>query len=170
MAVEAAVRVIPVTPALADAVRALRVQPAQYGFIGDIAQLLIEAERDPHSDAMAVLLGEDVVGFYRLDYSPVVVGGKSLGANAVALRSLMIDRGRQGQGFGRRALEACCADLRQRRPERRLLALTVNCGNFVALRLYRDAGFVDTGEFYFGGPSGPQRILLRRLDADAVGE
>ena len=165
-----AVSVAPVTPALADAVRALRVRPAQYGFVGDIAQLLIEAERDPYSDAMAVLLGEDVVGFYRLDYSPVVVGGKSLGANAVALRSLMIDRDRQGRGLGRRALEACCADLRLRHPERRLLALTVNCGNLAALRLYRDSGFVDTGEFWFGGPSGPQRILLRRLDADAVGE
>lgn len=165
-----AIRVTPVSPVLADAVRRLRVHPAQYGFVGDITRLLAETGRDPCSEAMAILCGEAVVGFYRLDFQPVVLGGRSLGRHGVALRSLMVDHRRQGRGIGGRAVQACCDDLRERHPGRTLLALLVNCSNLPALRLYRAAGFVDTGEFYVGGPSGPQHVMLRRLDAVAAGE
>jgi hypothetical protein len=39
----------------------------------------------------------------------------------------------------------------------------VNSRNTVGLALYHRAGFVDTGELYHGGRSGPQHLLVRAL-------
>ena len=161
------IRVAPVTPALSAQVRALRVAPEQYSFVGDIVFNLVDAERDPRSDAMAILDGDEVIGFYRLDYAPTIVAWEPVPAS-VGLRAFMIDRSHQGRGFGTLAIAACCADLRRRHPERRLLALNVNCINRGAIRAYRKAGFVDTGELYFGGKAGPQHLMLRSLDASQL--
>ncbi len=165
-----AVTVAPVTPALAPAVRALRADPAQYAFIGDVEANLIAAQAAPDTEAMAVLEGGRVVGFYRIDLRPGSIAGCDYGNRCAGLRSFMIDRGAQGRGLGTRALQACCADLEQRHPALRMLALTVNCANAGAIRAYRNAGFVDNGSLYFGGPSGPQRLMLRRLGPAAMGE
>ena len=157
-----AVRVALVTRELAAQVRGLRVAPEQYAFVGDVDFNLIDAERDPQSDAMAILAGDGVIGFYRLDYAPTIVAWQPVPAS-VGLRSFLIDRRHQGHGYGTAAVEACCADLRRRHPERRLLALNVNCVNRGAIRAYRKAGFVDTGELYFGGKAGPQHLMLRQV-------
>lgn len=167
MAANPDIRVAPVTPALAAQVRALRVAPEQYSFVGDIVFNLVDAERDPRSDAMAILDGDEVIGFYRLDYAPTIVAWQPVPAS-VGLRAFLIDRRYQGRGFGTLAIDACCADLRRRHPERRLLALNVNCINRSAIRAYRKAGFVDTGELYFGGKAGPQHLMLRSLDASQL--
>lgn len=163
MTVPPAVRVALVTRELVPQVLALRVAPEQYAFVGDVDFNLVDAERDPHSDAMAILAGDDVIGFYRLDYAPSIVAWKPVPAS-VGLRSFLIDRRYQGRGYGTAAVEACCADLRRRHPERLLLALNVNCINRGAVHAYRKAGFLDTGELYFGGKAGPQHLMLRRLD------
>ncbi|NUO76537.1 MAG: GNAT family N-acetyltransferase [Lysobacter sp.] len=157
------VRVVPVDDALADAVRALRVAPEQLQFVGDTAFNLDDTRRDPGSEAMAVLAGDEVVGFYRLDFHPEAVGGRAFEEPSVGLRAVVIDRERQGRGYGARAMDACCDDLRRRHPQRRLLALTVNCRNLAAIAAYRRSGFVDTGELFLGGPAGPQHLMLRRL-------
>lgn len=158
-----ALRVCPVTPALAPAVRALRVAAGQHAYVGDVAFNLIDAERNPDSDAMAILGDGAVIGFYRLDYRPTVISRHPLGTASVVLRALLLDRGWQGRGLAAAALAACCADLGRRHPGRRLLALNVDCGNVVAIRAYRNAGFVDSGELHHGGRAGPQRLMLRRL-------
>ena len=104
-----------------------------------------------------------MVGFYRIDLAPGAVGDCAFGGACAALRSMLIDRALQGGGLGTRALQACLADLRRRHPRLRLLALTVNCGNEIAVKAYRNAGFVDTGHLYFGGSAGPQRVMACRL-------
>ena len=159
---EPTVRVARVTGELAPQVRALRVAPDQYSFVGDVEFNLVDAQRDPRSDAMAILADDEVIGFYRLDYAPTIVAWKPVPAS-VGLRSFLIDRRYQGHGYGTAAVEACCADVRRRHPEPRLLALNVNCMNRGAIRAYRKAGFVDTGELYFGGSAGPQHLMLRSL-------
>lgn len=174
-AVAARVRVALVTPALAAQVRALRVAPEQYGYVGDVVFNLIDAERDPHSDAMAILVddpaeGVQVIGFYRIDQAPTIVSRTRFDNASLGLRAWFLDRGWQGRGLAAPALFACCADLEQRYPGRYLLALNVNCSNVVAIRAYRRAGFVDTGELFFGGSAGPQRLLVRRLRGAGVGE
>lgn len=157
------IRVAAVTPALAEAVRALRVTPEQYPYVGDASFNLADADADPNSDAMAILSGDAAIGFYRLDYAPTIVAWKPICPASVGLRAFMLDRNWQGHGLGAAAVRACCDDLQRRHPERRLLALNVNCRNLVAIRAYRRAGFVDTGEFHFGGKAGPQHLLVRWL-------
>jgi RimJ/RimL family protein N-acetyltransferase len=149
--------------AVARAVQALRVADDQFRYVGDTAFNLRDSLRDPMSEAMAVFAGEAVVGFYRLDFSPGSVAACELPEPGVGLRAFIIDHAHQGRGYGAAALAAACADLRERHPQRRLLALTVNCANRSAIALYLKAGFVDTGEIYLGGSSGPQHFLLYRL-------
>lgn len=166
MPIPPAVRVQPITPALAAAVDALQVTPDQHPYVGDTAFNRTQAQDDPLSEAMAILSGDAVIGFYRLDFAPNAVAGRGFGVPSVGLRAFMLDHARQGCGDGTRAMRALCADLRQRHPRRRLLVLTVNCRNRAALAAYRKAGCVDTGELYAGGRAGPQRLMLRGLGID----
>jgi RimJ/RimL family protein N-acetyltransferase len=159
------IRVAVMAPRPWDAAGALRVAPAQEAFIGDVALNLADAAADPDSDAMAILGDGAVIGCYRLDYRPTVVTRRSVGRRAVVLRAFLLDAGWQGRGLATTALAECCADLARRHPERRLLALNVDCVNVVAVRAYRHAGFVDTGELCRGGRAGPQRLMLRQLGA-----
>ncbi|RDZ26806.1 GNAT family N-acetyltransferase [Lysobacter silvisoli] len=162
-AAPAAVRVVPVDDALAAAVRALEVAPEQIQYVGDTAFNLDDTRRDPHSEAMAVLAGERVIGFYRLDFRAEAVGGRAFDEPSVGLRAVVIDRREQGRGYGAAAMDACAEDLQRRHPQLRLLALTVNCRNHAAIAAYRRSGFADTGELYLGGQAGPQHLMLRRL-------
>jgi RimJ/RimL family protein N-acetyltransferase len=165
-----AVTVQPVTPALADAVRALQVAPGQADYVGDTAFNFAQAQADPLSEAMAILAGDTVAGFYRLDFAPNAVAGRGFGAPSVGLRAFMLDRAWQGRGLGARATAALCADLQRRHPRRRLLVLTVNCRNTAAIAAYRRAGCIDTGELFRGGRAGPQHLMLRALGDGGVGQ
>jgi len=156
-------RVIPVTPDLADRVRALRVAPAQVKYVGNFAFNLDDALRDPLSEAMVVMANDEVIGFYRLDFAPRAVIGRALGAPSIGVRAFAIDRRFQGRGFGTRAALAMCTDLQQRHPDRRLVVLAVNCSNRLAVLAYRNAGFIDTGELFAGGSAGPQHVMLHAL-------
>ncbi|MHB8911720.1 MAG: GNAT family N-acetyltransferase [Lysobacter sp.] len=160
------IRVAPVSAGLAAAVRALRVTPAQSAYVGDIAFNLADAERDPLSDAMAVLADGRVIGCYRLDFAPNTVAGRDLGEPTLGLRGMLIDRDAQGRGHGALAVQACCEDAGRRHPDRRLLVLAVHCGNHAAIAAYARAGFHDTGERLSGGAAGPQQLMLRRLPRD----
>jgi ribosomal protein S18 acetylase RimI-like enzyme len=169
------IHVQPVSARLAAAVRALRVDPAQYAFVGDVQANLIHAEACPDSEPMAILEGGDagdaeVVGYYRIDLRPGDIVGCEAEGRCAALRSLMIDRRHQGRGLGTLALLACRDDLRRRHPELATLALTVNCSNARALGAYRSVGFIDTGRLQFGGTAGPQHLLVLRLHGDDVGK
>ena len=159
------VRVGVVSPMLAPAVRTLQVAPEQLQFVGDTAYNLEQTRLDPNSEAMAVLAGERVVGFYRLDFCVEAIAGRALGEPSVGLRAYAIDRREQGRGYGTAAMRACIEDLRRRHPQRRLLALTVNVRNRAAIAAYLKAGFYDTGELYHGGSAGPQHLMLYRLAA-----
>jgi ribosomal protein S18 acetylase RimI-like enzyme len=155
--------VAPVTPERQAAVRTLRVAPEQLPFVGEAAFNLDAALADPRSEAMAILVGRTVVGFYRLDFAPAIVARAAPGAATAGLRAFCLDAGWQGRGLGTRAVLACCGDLRARHPGIRLLALNVNCRNVAAINTYRKAGFVDTGELYLGGSAGPQHLMVRGL-------
>ncbi len=160
------ITVLPITPALAPRIDALRVAPTQHPYVGDTAFNRTQAQDDPLSEAMAILCGQEVIGFYRLDFAPNAVAGRGFGVPSVGLRAFMLDHARQGRGDGTRAIHALCADLRQRHPGRRLLVLMVNCRNLAAVAAYRKAGCVDTGELHAGGRAGPQHLMLRGLDIE----
>lgn len=158
------VHVQPVTPALAEGVRGLRVKPGQAAYVGDPAFNLANAQLDPLSEAMAVLVGGDVIGFYRLDFAPNTVVGRPFDVPSIGLRAFTIDARWQGRGCGTRATLAICEDVRHRHPLRRLLLLAVHCRNHAGIATYRKAGFVGTGELLGGGRAGPQQLMLRSLE------
>ena len=159
----AAVRVAAVDACLRPALLRLSVHPAQRGYVGKIADLLADAAQCPASESMAILCDDAPVGYYRIEPNARSVAGHDLDAPALGLRSFFIDAAWQGRGLARQALHSMFADLAQRHPQARLLALTVNCMNHAARHLYLSAGFVDSGELYHGGRSGPQHLLWRPL-------
>jgi RimJ/RimL family protein N-acetyltransferase len=157
------VRIQPVTADLRAAVLRLAVHPAQLPFVGRIEDSLADVAVCPGSEGLAVLLGDDVVGYVRIDRRASALGDHPLADGAVALRSLMIDAARQGQGLGGRALDAIHAWVAGRYPDRERILLSVNVRNEGAVRAYLRAGYRDSGELYHGGLAGPQHVLWRPL-------
>ncbi|HST44356.1 MAG TPA: GNAT family N-acetyltransferase [Luteimonas sp.] len=159
------VAVAPVTDESEAAVRALQVSPSQVAYVGDVGSNLDNARRDRGSEAMAIRVDGAVAGFYRIDRVVSVVSRWPPGDGCIALRAFLLDVRWQGRGLGVQALHACCDDLGRRHPLARVLALNVHCANVAAVRAYRAAGFIDSGELVNGGSAGPQHLMVRRLDA-----
>ncbi|MEZ4502785.1 MAG: GNAT family N-acetyltransferase [Dehalococcoidia bacterium] len=93
---------------------------------------------------------------FHLDFAPCairadgeMVGFVSYGAPADDLARwwmplLIIDRRHQRRGYGRAALDAIVADVRERAPDATALGLSYHASNEAAASLYRSAGFVET--------------------------
>jgi ribosomal protein S18 acetylase RimI-like enzyme len=154
-----AIRVLPVDETLRAAVLALDVHPEQRPFVGYTRDSLADVAVCPGSEALALVHGDAVVGYVRIDRQASKLADHPLAEGAVALRSLIIDASRQGQGLGRAALEAIHAYVAGRHPDRERILLTVNVRNEVAVRAYQRAGYRDSGGLYHGGPAGPQYVL-----------
>ncbi len=157
------VRVAPLDVRMHPQLLRLRVHPAQLDYVGAITDLLADVVQCPASEPMAILCGDTPVGYYRIEPDARSVAGRDLHAPALGLRSFFIDADWQGRGLARQALASMYVDLAQRHPRAQLLALTVNCGNTAAVRLYLRNGFIDSGELYHGGLAGPQHLLWRPL-------
>ena len=157
------IRVLPVSPMLLPALLQLTVHASQQDFVGRIADLWADAQACPGCEPMAILCDGAPIGFYRIETQPQCIAGRAFARPTLGLRAFFIDQRWQGQGLGGRALGALLADLAERHPAARDLALTVNARNTPGIALYRRAGFVDTGELYHGGPAGPQHLMLCAL-------
>lgn len=155
------IHVAPVTPTLAVGVRDVEVGPAQAQYVGNAAFNLQDAEADPLSEPMAILANGRVIGFYRLDFAPNTIIGRSLGAPHVGIRAFCIDHRQQGKGYGARAVTAMAADLQKRHPSHRLLVLAVNARNRIAITTYQHGGFIHNGQYVPGGRAGPQLVMFR---------
>jgi GNAT superfamily N-acetyltransferase len=158
-----AIRVLPVDADVRPGVLTLRVQEAQLPFVGRIEDSLADVAVCPGSEALALVLDDGVVGYVRIDRRAAAMGDHPLAEGAVALRSFMIDAGRQGEGLGGRSLDAIHAYVAGRHPDRERILLTVNVRNEAAVHVYRRAGYRDSGELYHGGLAGPQFVLWRPL-------
>ncbi|MCW2984489.1 MAG: family N-acetyltransferase [Conexibacter sp.] len=153
------VTLAPLDAALRPAVLAIDVAPEQVRFGGVPAQSVPAADREPARESVVVLRDGVPVGYFQLDTRSVP--GAPAGADILGLRAFAIDRSVQGQGVGTAAMAALPAYVRERFPQRRFVALTVNADNPVAIRLYANTGFFDVGSgMYHGGASGPQHVLL----------
>jgi ribosomal protein S18 acetylase RimI-like enzyme len=158
-----AIRVLPVDAYVRPGVLTLRVQEAQLPFVGRIEDSLADVAVCPGSEALALVVDDGVVGYVRIDRRAAAMGDHPLAEGAVALRSFLIDAGRQGEGLGGRALDAIHAYVAGRHPDRERILLTVNVRNEAAVHVYRRAGYRDSGELYHGGLAGPQFVLWRPL-------
>jgi GNAT superfamily N-acetyltransferase len=153
------IRVLPLDASLRQAVLALTVHAEQLPFVGHVRDSLADVDACPGSEALALLHGEEVVGYVRIDGKATALGDHPLAEGAVALRSFLIDASRQGQGLGRAALEAIRLHVAKRHPDRDRILLTVNVRNAQAVRAYLHAGYRDSGGLYHGGLAGPQHVL-----------
>jgi ribosomal protein S18 acetylase RimI-like enzyme len=149
----------PLYAELRPAVLRIEVAPGQVRFGGVPAASVPAGDRDPSRESVVILRDGVPVGYFQLDVRSVP--GAPAGPDILGLRALAIDRTAQGQGVGRAAMLALPGYVRERFPERRTVALTVNVDNPVAIALYAATGFVDAGAgLYHGGHAGPQRVLL----------
>ncbi|MET0936980.1 MAG: GNAT family N-acetyltransferase [Luteibacter sp.] len=157
------IRVVPVDAGLRPAVLAIAVHAAQEPFVGRVSDSLADVAVCPGSEALALLVDDEPVGYVRIDRRASALGDHPMADGAVALRSFMIDARRQGEGLGGRALQAIHAYVAGRHPDRERIVLTVNVRNEAAVHVYRRAGYREGAELYHGGLAGPQHVLWRPL-------
>jgi GNAT superfamily N-acetyltransferase len=151
-------RLSEVTPELRGRVMGLAPHPSDVRWAGRARDTLPPAER--REDRVPVVALDDdgtPVGFFVLDVGPTMPGVYADGT--VGVRALFVDAGFQGRGLGDRMLRALPGFARERFPDARRVALTVNVANERAVRAYRRAGFVDTGRLYTAGRLGPQHVF-----------
>jgi ribosomal protein S18 acetylase RimI-like enzyme len=163
MPAEPAIRVAPVDTSLRHGVLQLRTRPEQDAFVSPTELTLPDAERCPGSIPMAILHGDTVVGYYRIEQSARSITGRDIDTTSLGLRSFQIDAQWQGRGLGRRALILLLQDMAEQHPSARQVMLIVGDLNIAAMALYRRAGFTDGIELYHGCRSGAQYLLWREL-------
>ena len=152
------VRLAPAAPELRDRLLRIAARPEQERFAGRLADTLPAAEADPDREPVAILEGDEPVGFFVLHRGPAA-GELAPAPRDVLLRAFVVDAAAQGRGIATRALARLPGYVGARLPGARRIVLSVNVRNPVAIRTYARAGFADTGELYRGGASGPQHVF-----------
>ncbi len=133
-------RIEPVDAANREAVLSLRPATGQEGFVETVAECLAEARSQSAWRPVAILCGEEVVGFamygFFAGYAP---------AGRVWMDRLLIGDKHQGKGYGRAAMRLLIERLAQEYG-RGEVYLSVVEGNAAALALYASLGFAPNGE------------------------
>ena len=135
-----------------SAIEALRVSPAQEGFVAGVAESLVEATEDPGGRAIywAVYADEIPVGF-------VMISDEVAGPGYIPqyLWRLLIDERYQRRGYGTAVLDLVAEYFRSRSG---VEVMWTSCGEGEGgpLRFYERYGFEQTGDRVFDN-----EILLR---------
>jgi diamine N-acetyltransferase len=137
------VTLIPITESNCDLAISLSVHPHQADYIPTVAESLLKAIVKPgglNYDPYAIH-SEDgtMVGFLSHLYEEGGDPGKAY------LSGFFIAKEYQGMGYGRAALAAFIAMVREKQPRARDMRLAVHPDNAVAGALYASFGFVPTG-------------------------
>ena len=139
-------------------VLALTVTDDQAAFVDPAADTL--AGSASWQDSCVIEADGTVVGYFQIDVS----SGRQTVPGAIEVHEVFIDARHQGRGYGKVFARLLKPFLQQTYPEATLACLTVNCKNRHAYRLYAYGGFVDTGDPYHEGRSGPQHIMRMDLN------
>ena len=119
----------------------LEVSEDQKNFVAPNVFSIAQSKVEPSYNVQAVYDGEEMVGF--------VMYGWDEEEGCHSLARLMVDKGRQGKGYGRAATEAVVERLRAE-PGCKQIVLSVNPANASAQALYESLGFVKTGKVAYG--------------------
>ena len=119
----------------------LEVREDQKGFVSPNVFSIAQSKVEPTYNIQAVYDGEEMVGFCMYGWD------EEEGCHCLA--RLMVDKSRQGKGYGRAATGAVIERLRAE-PGCRQILLSVNPANASARALYESLGFVRTGEVSHG--------------------
>lgn len=144
-----------------EKVLALSVDDSQLKYVGTTEEILREL---PSSCiAHVIKFGEEVVGFFLLDFNYSDSYEFACDKPCIGLRGYLIDARQQGKGHGVQAVKLLPDYVKSQFPDVCKIYLTVNCKNPIAKMCYEKAGFVDGGELYLGGAAGPQHIMSLNL-------
>jgi ribosomal protein S18 acetylase RimI-like enzyme len=127
----------------------LELSPGQIRHVGDIHGGLHALTARPACDIQAfVLLVEDLPrGFFLLKRRTLLPDWALQQSHVTTtLHALMIDRRFQGQGLGKRCLQALPELTRELWPDTQQLMLAVDAGNHAARELYRAQGWQELPE------------------------
>jgi diamine N-acetyltransferase len=119
----------------------LEVNEDQRDFVAPNVFSIAQSKVEPTYNVQAVYDGEELVGF--------VMYGWDEEEGCHCLARLMVERNRQGKGYGRAATEEVIRRLRSE-PGCRQVVLSVNPANTGARALYESLGFVKTGRVAYG--------------------
>lgn len=108
----------------------LEVDDDQQGFIPQNVHSIAQSKFEP-CEPYGVYVAEELVGFVMI----------CVWSGVAWITRLMIDRQFQGKGYGRRALEAAMALIRQN-PDLREVRVTVSRTNALAEYIFQSAGFL----------------------------
>ena len=158
------VTLAPLTPDRRAAVCALAVAPEQVVFSGQPVDFITHPDSD--MDIHVIRADDKLVGFFRIDLDYARVHDFARPGD-LGLRSVIVDRARQGRGIGSAMIRALPAYLAAHYPGATDLYLTVNLRNPGARKSYLNGGFNDTGAHYLGGDAGPQHIMHMTLTGGA---
>ena len=133
------------------ALEALQIEPSQERFVNNVSEALEEAAQEPGGRAIQFGLYDDdtPVGF-------VMISDEVDGPPYIAhfLWKLLIDRGRQREGYGTAALNLVSSYFRDR--GNREMWTTAGEGDGSPIPFYERYGFVRTGDIVFDN-----EVLLR---------
>lgn len=127
----------PVNRANWRAVTKLTVSEAQQAFVAAPCYYLALCAYDQLWQPLAVMLGEQVIGFLMWAIDPA--------DGSCWLGGILIDQHYQGQGYGKQAVSAAL-DLLHTQHGHQHFALSYQPANLVAKHLYASLGFAETGE------------------------
>jgi diamine N-acetyltransferase len=128
-----------VTAANRQAVVNLELSPEQQDLVASNAESLAEARSDPDARPRVVYAGERIVGFLMYD-----AGQPDDDPREALIYRFMIDRGSQGEGYGRAALAKALDEIRAI-PKVHKISIGYMPDNPVAKPFYASFGFVEVG-------------------------
>ncbi|HYH76872.1 MAG TPA: GNAT family N-acetyltransferase [Arthrobacter sp.] len=154
------------------AVALLELAPGQLDFVGDPLRMALAGLADRSRRPYVIESAGTAVGVLTLQAGAARLAGWPDDHSAWLLRGFLIDRRCQGSGLGTLAAAAAveaAAKLTARQGGGEAgVVLSVNERNPAGLAAYRNAGFVDHGQ-YLGGGSGPQRTMFRSFTERTAG-
>jgi ribosomal protein S18 acetylase RimI-like enzyme len=140
-----------------DAVLALSVTYKQSAFVEPLKETL--SDDDPLRECFVIVADHAIVGFFQIDST----SGAQKIPGSLELHEVLVDVKHQGKGLGKAFVLSLKQFLKAEYPRSQSVCLTVNCKNKAAYRLYELGGFVDIGQIYSEGRSGPQHIMQLML-------
>lgn len=134
---------------------ALRVKEDQKHFVATNTQSILQAYTTITSGGVALPFGlyegEELVGFVMFGFDGYEGGDPEYIRGSYGLWRFMIDENQQGNGYGRKAMEACLEYLRTFPcGEAECCWLSYEPENTVAKKLYSAFGFQETGDMVGG--------------------
>jgi RimJ/RimL family protein N-acetyltransferase len=140
------------------AVRLLRIDQHQMEFAGSIEKAIEGIQATNDSVGLAILAQSQVTGFVVLARGTKTPSWAEAGT--AALSAMRIDKEKQGQGLGAKALFALSSWVAEHWPEITTLTLRVDESNSTGIRAYEKAGFNDHG-IRIKGRIGFERIMSK---------